>query len=403
MQNSGVTRRTSRARLAKLRHDMRTPVNAIIGYSEMLLVAPGLDTEDREDLGKITQSGARLQTLIDEFLSDARLSEGEHPKVDADGHFRLREQAATVTGYADLLRDKHGESPLIANDLERIRFAGAHLTQLVDKLTEGAVLESVESLAPDESDLLDAALKSMPALSSEPAQARFPGHLLVVDSNKMSRDILVRQLRSLGYYVTATDGGQNALDMLPLGGFDLVLLDVIMPPPSGYAVLESIRADSRYQNLPVAMISALDEMDAAVRCLEAGAEDYLSKSSDPVMLRARIDALLEKKLLRDHEIAYLRDVAILTGAAAAVSGERAVEKRGLGRVAERDDNLGELARVFNRMVAEIAQREKRLKREIKTLKLEVDEERKNRDVMAITESDYFQSLKGKLAALKKRG
>ena len=381
---------------------MRIPVNAVIGYGEMLLLESAMDDEDREDLSKITTSGSGLQVLLDELLSAARLADGEWPRLGADDQHRLRDQVSTVVGYADLLLEKHEQLPLIATDLARIRSAGTYLADLVDQLTEGAALNSNEFVVSDEADLLTSALESIPALSGQATPARFSGHLLVVDDNDMSRKLLVRQLRALGYYVSATHGGQQALEMLALGGFDLVLLDVIMPPPNGYAVLMSIQSDSRYDNLPVAMISELDEVDTAVRCLEAGADDYLSKSSDSVMLRARIDSLLEKKLLRDQEITYLRDVAILTGAAAAVSAEDSVGSGAIARVAERQDNLGELASMFNRMVADIAQRERRLKTQIKTLKLEVDHERKNRDVAAITDSEYFQSLKSKLSALKNR-
>src|SRR5947207_8636765 len=88
--------------------------------------------------------------------------------------------------------------------------------------------------------------------------------------------------------------------MAETGAFDLVLLDMMMPGLSGFEVLSRLKADERSRDLPVIMISALDELDSTVRCIEAGAEDYLPKPFNPILLRARIGASLEKKRLVDE-------------------------------------------------------------------------------------------------------
>ena len=134
------------------------------------------------------------------------------------------------------------------------------------------------------------------------------GHILVVDDNRMNRSLLARHLERRGHTVALAEQGRQALEMIPENKFDLVLLDVLMPEMDGYEVLKRIKADSKWRDIPVIVISALDEMDSVVRCIELGAEDYLPKPFDPVLLRARINACLEKKRLRDREVLHLQQI-----------------------------------------------------------------------------------------------
>ena len=139
------------------------------------------------------------------------------------------------------------------------------------------------------------------AAAPEPGTARTGGRILVVDDNAGNRDMLSRRLDREGYSVDTAANGREALEKLEAGGFDLVLLDIVMPELDGFAVLQSIRANQRWKEVAVIMISALDEIRSVVRCIEMGAEDYLPKPFDPVLLRARIGAILDRKRLRDEE------------------------------------------------------------------------------------------------------
>jgi len=178
---------------------------------------------------------------------------------------------------------------------------------------------------------------------------------------------------------------------------DLILLDVMMPEMDGYEVL--LKLKEGWRDLPVIMISALDETESVVRCIERGAEDYLPKPFDPVLLRARIGACLEKKRLRDQEVSYLKDVGHVTHAAAAVeAGQFAAEM--LVDIVKRPDELGRLARVFERMAHEIAAREEQLKQQIQVLSIEIDQAKKARQVSEITETEYFQELRKKAKELR---
>lgn len=132
------------------------------------------------------------------------------------------------------------------------------------------------------------------------------GHLLVVDDSPINRKLLTRALEAQGHFVTTAEDGLQALERLQTDtSIDIVLLDIQMPELDGYQTLAQIKQTSTLRHLPVIMISAVDELDSVVRCIELGADDYLPKPFNPVLLRARIGACLEKKRLRDQEQAYL--------------------------------------------------------------------------------------------------
>ena len=151
------------------------------------------------------------------------------------------------------------------------------------------------------------------------SNASAPFSLLVVDDNEDNREILAARLAQLGYAdVTMATGGREALDLIERKSFDLVLLDVMMPGVGGIQVLETLRERKRLASLPVIMVSAASEQESVVRCVELGAEDYLTKPVNATMLRARVRATLEKKRLRDdararsveigHELAAAREL-----------------------------------------------------------------------------------------------
>jgi len=320
--------------LANVRHTLRTPLNHIIGYSEMLLEEAderGLEAFTA-DLQKIHKAGKQLLGFINEFF-DATAAEStvEHVSKAAD-----------------------------------------------DGLFRGAKRD----------------VNPLPGTHGTPA-----GRILVVDDNESNRDMLSRRLQHEGYDVCIADSGQGALTLLSTQAIDLILLDVMMPEMNGHDLLQKLKVNTTWRDIPVIMISALDEIESVVRCIEQGAEDYLPKPFDPVLLRARIGACLEKKHLRDQEVLYLKDVGHVTRAAAAVeTGQFAPEM--LVDTVKRPDELGQLARVFQRMAQEIAAREEQLKRQIQVLRIEIDEVKKLRQVAEITETDYFQALREKAKILR---
>jgi class 3 adenylate cyclase len=127
------------------------------------------------------------------------------------------------------------------------------------------------------------------------------GTILIADDNRVNRLLLGRGLEQDGHTVVFAEHGTEALELLRQGRFDLLLLDVLMPELDGYGVLEELRRDPDLCDIPVVVTSSLDEIDSVVRCLKMGAEDYLTKPVNPVLLNARINASLEKKRLRDQQ------------------------------------------------------------------------------------------------------
>jgi adenylate cyclase len=139
--------------------------------------------------------------------------------------------------------------------------------------------------------------------------AHEPGHLLVVDDNKVNRLLLTHGLEQQGHIVESAENGRQALELLHRKPYDLVLLDIEMPELNGFQVLEALLQDADLREIPVIMTSASDELDRVVKCIEMGAEDFLTKPLNPILLRARVNASLEKKRLRDQQRRLFRTFA----------------------------------------------------------------------------------------------
>ncbi|HEY4635909.1 MAG TPA: response regulator, partial [Rhodospirillales bacterium] len=153
----------------------------------------------------------------------------------------------------------------------------------------------------------DRAASQIPVIKGSAAIAGRPlttGHVLVVDDLETNRELLKRHLVRDGHTVTLADGGRQALAVADREPFDVILLDLMMPDLNGFAVLSRLKADGRTENIPVIMISALNEEQHAIQCIEAGAEDYLTKPFDIVLLRARINSCIERKRAHDREEVY---------------------------------------------------------------------------------------------------
>jgi adenylate cyclase len=168
------------------------------------------------------------------------------------------------------------------------------------------------------------------------------GSLLVIDDDPVVRSMLSRSLEEGSHRVATAKDGREGLDMARAEAFDVILLDVLMPGLDGYEVLEELKKDRTLHHIPVVMITALDDIESAVRCIELGADDYLPKPIDPVVLGARINAGLTKKRLRDLEMQHLEEVDRLN---------RRLESRVEEQMAELV-RTGELKRFMPHQVAE---------------------------------------------------
>jgi CheY-like chemotaxis protein len=321
-----------------LRHEVRTLLGQISGYCELMLE----EVEQRgcEDVAPDLRA---IQSTSKELLAragDLRVS-APAAFVAALGHpiVALLAHAEGASSRLSAVGDDVGLA-----DIDRIHHAGRRLLGLV---TGALGSGSVGGQPADAFAMLSARAFAL----RRPAEATLqPGRLLVVDDDPANRDLLRRRLERLGCSVAVAEHGRQALEMLGASPFDLVLLDLVMPEMDGYETLGRLKTNPMLQHVPVIVLSAVDEVDSAVRCIELGAEDYLPKPSNPSLLRARVETCLEKKRLRDQETAYLREVARVTAAAADI--EAAVfDPQSLADLAARADALGRLVRVVQDVAA----------------------------------------------------
>jgi CheY-like chemotaxis protein/signal transduction histidine kinase len=300
--------RVRRATLAHMRHELRTPINGIIGYSEILLE----DEEDEAftgDLERIRGGGQQLLGLIDQVLGTGAAAGKDRELENYAEQIRmdLRTPVTSVMGYAEMLLEtaqEEGRDELIP-DLTRIHTSAKRLLELSNDIvglaTGGKATESEEGSAA--ADLTRSVLSKIRPSRGEGA-GEAEGRLLVVDDNAMNRDLLSRQLARQGYIVLTAPDGAEALRILESQTVDLILLDVIMPKMDGVETLRRLKAKEGLREIPVLMLSSLDEVDGALRCIELGAEDYLSKPVRAEVLEVRIGANLELYRMRERERAY---------------------------------------------------------------------------------------------------
>ncbi|MGO9622340.1 MAG: response regulator [Desulfobaccales bacterium] len=313
---------------AHLRHELRTPLNAIIGYSEMLLGDaddPGL-ADYVSDLNQILSAGHQLLEIINDLLDPNQVASGDVvfnlESLVANLHYQVRIPLNSVIGFSEILIENATDQRLVdlLADLKKIHSAAevflSRVNEIVDFSKIDAGLKASGLEVSDRSSLIHSALTSLRELAQDSAAVTGgeSGSILVVDDNEINRDLLSRYLERQGHTVLVADNGRQALEMIATGAFDLVLLDIMMPELNGYQVLQHLKHSETWRDLPVIMISALDETANAVRCIELGAEDYLPKPFNPVLLRARVQACLEKKRLRDLEVEQRRKLHELNAA-----------------------------------------------------------------------------------------
>lgn len=303
-----------------LKHELRTPLNHIIGYCEMLIEeaedaavpASGDLVAMVPDLQRIHGAGRRLLGVIND-LFDRSIPEAERLN-ESHLHHEVRTPLNQIIGYTELLQEIGGqENGSYAEDLGKIHAAAFRLLDLVLVNFDAKEFTVADSERFDDGQVPTLLHRRGDGLKG--GGARIPhthavGSILIADDDASNREMLARRLRRLGHAVKTAADGCETVEMIRGEEFDLLLLDVIMPRMNGYEVLDHLRINPPMAALPVIMLSASDDSESVARCIEMGAEDYLAKPFDPVLLQARIDSSLEKKRLRDREAAFLRTIQL---------------------------------------------------------------------------------------------
>jgi adenylate cyclase len=308
--------RAWRIQVVHLRQELLSPVNALLGYAEIMHEeASGAGRPDiLPDMNRILGAARDLAGKVDRLVDGdrARSPPGSAAAAqEQELRHELRTPLNAIKGYAEMLLEDaaHFPSDSLQEDLDRLLVASTDLLQRLDRIVRFSVDGKETSPANDQGAVIVSDLmRSLGPVRHEPYAVAETGSILVVDDIEANRDLLSRRLTRDGHRVVSVDGGQQALLALAEEEFDLVLLDLIMPDINGFDVLVRMKADGRLRRIPVIMITALAETESAVRCIEAGAEDYLPKPFDPILLRARINACLHKKRWRDREQRYLRRI-----------------------------------------------------------------------------------------------
>jgi CheY-like chemotaxis protein len=241
------------------------------------------------DVDKISSAAQKLRQYIESFGMEA----GNLVDVATLRH-KLRTPINQVLGYCELMLEEAEDATSTPwqSELETIHSHARLLTGLIDELIEEVQTGPVPIYRPR---------TNQPTAEQRAAATTV---ILVVDDNATNRDMLARRLKRDGHFVFEAGNGRDALDTAGNVGIDLVLLDIMMPVMDGYETLAAFKADEKLRHIPMIMLTSLDEPDAITRCIELGAEDHLPKPFDPVLLRARISACLEKKELHDREVSY---------------------------------------------------------------------------------------------------
>jgi adenylate cyclase len=313
--------RLNRALTAFLRQELQAPATAITDFLDIIIEdarGGGLD-DVCADLARMRTASVQLNAFVKGLVEDAAFNRHKGESFEAfHGRLRhdLRNPLNAIKGYSEMLIEDmqgEGEHPLL-HDLRKLKEAADQLLGQVDSMVALGRQEdngrSDQSGHRQQHDVVADVLRTVQPLDASKLRKdlNHSSQILVVDDNASNRDILASRLMREGHQVVTADSGPAALELSSSHAFDLILLDLIMPEMNGFEVLRRLKAAEHTSHVPVIIISALDELDSVVRCIEAGAEDYLTKPFNPILLRARIGACLEKKWLRDREQKFIRDL-----------------------------------------------------------------------------------------------
>jgi len=306
-----------RVLIASMHQEVLAPVAAIQGYAEMLhdealQQAPAMVP----DLERIQVAARQFcdvaNRLLDPDQAPTLAEDEDETGLQARIRHDLRNPLNAIKGYGEMLAEDATEAgagallPDLARLLDETNRLLCEIETIIDFSRRATGDGQMARAAEEATALVTDLARSIRPANRLPASRAEPGLILVADDNESIRDLLSRRLRRAGHQVETAADGLQAMTAVAATRFDLVLLDLIMPGLNGYEVLGRLKNDPALADVPVIMISALSEMGSIVRCLEAGADDYLHKPIDQTLMMARVDASLERKQARDREALYRR-------------------------------------------------------------------------------------------------
>ncbi len=305
--------------LSNIKHDLTNPINAILGYSELLLDIIDMDLSMlKNDIKSIHDSGNSILSDIKKIFSNEALENLNIADIisNSELQYSLRIPLTTIVGLTELIiEDKLYESSSECNDIEdslnKISQAGKILLKLIKDLKKSSNYSINELMdhyqegdTSEKSSLYDFDINMKHKIQDQ------IGTILLVDDEISNIELLQKILEQSKHKVYSALNASKALNILSDNSktIDLILLDLIMPGMNGMELLQKLKKDENTNHIPAIMLSALDEIDTIVECINLGAEDFLVKPVNRVLLRARLNNALEKKHLRDKELRYQKEI-----------------------------------------------------------------------------------------------
>jgi len=294
---------------ARISQKLSGPAEAITGFLDLLCeeVRRLGPVDALEDLKKVQIAASRLNKMIANISNDPRNIAQDH-ELQARLRHDLRSPINAIIGYSEMIAEDFADElgPSAFQDLDVVLREARRLAVRIDDVVDGATpIEDGADIAED-AQIAEGLERSLNA--SVDGQRTLIGNILVIDDEAANREILRRQLERRGHSVRAVRSAEETFTALRGEQFDLVLLDILMPSINGIEVLERIKSDPELREIPVVMVSGLKETGAIAKCISVGAEDYLPKPIDPVLLHARVDACLERVRWRAREVAFTKEI-----------------------------------------------------------------------------------------------
>ena len=315
-----IDTRIQRTFLKKLRHNLRNPMNSVLGFSELLI-------EESEKLGiksifnqlaEIQSSGYDIIKFIDKIFSDEKIGTQNSLIINEiihDLEVEIKIYLGSIINEIKKLK-KHnidkieGYDEYVSIMFQSCEFLNNKVDILISSKHNDIV--SLDFALGDNANLsiISDTIKSIEPLGKNDKKTAITGTILVVDDNENNIKLLNKRLNNRGHTVLPALDGRKALSIIRKRktDIDLILLDIIMPDMNGYELLKYIKSDRRYCHIPVIMVSSLDDIDSIYRCFEYGADDYVKKPYESTILNARINSNIEKKQLHDREEIHLRTI-----------------------------------------------------------------------------------------------
>jgi class 3 adenylate cyclase len=286
------------------------PAEAILGFQTLIVASLQRDghTDSIDDARTVLTAAQALEAMITKLLSHGG-NEIFAVLDDATLRHDLRTPVNAILGYSELILEEAagalGHS--IENDIRVVIKECGHMLDQIDGLV-GFSNGNIDAIGVQQADAEIAQAVAQSLAHRSAASKGIAGHILVIDDIEANRELMRRNLENRGHMVRTVSSGREALELLETANFELALVDILMPDMNGIDLLARLKQNPRLRNMAVVMVTGLKDIQAVVKCIEAGAEDYLQKPVDPVLLFARVESCLEQVRWRARERQFLSQI-----------------------------------------------------------------------------------------------